>query len=246
MKFKTIYSLIFTLVFFVTVKAQFNYLPAKVGDHQVVKHIEYTLSYNEDNEQPDWVAYELTGQEAEMQRTRCNCFKKDTSVITGSATTADYSSTGFDKGHLSPAADNNISDSANAASFLMSNMSPQLPGFNRGIWADLEDWVRQQAIKYGKIYIVSGPVFINDLGTIGKDSVTIPGYFYKVLLRFDGDQAKTIAFLIPQIGSIGKIQDYIVTVNTIETLTGIDFFPALKDNVENKIESQLEPNKWGF
>ncbi len=246
MKHTNLYSVIFSLIFIITVKAQFNYLPAPVGNHQIVKHSQFSLSYNEENEQADWVAYELTVRETEIKRKRCDCFKQDDSVVTGSAKPSDYISTGFDKGHLSPAADNNISDSANAESFLMSNISPQLPGFNRGIWSDLEDWVRLQALTYNRIYVVSGPVFINDLGKLGSDSVAIPGYFYKVLLRFDGNKAKTIAFLIPQIGATGKINDYIVTVNTIETLTGIDFFPALDNSEENKIESQFEPNKWGF
>lgn len=120
----------------------------------------------------------------------------------------------------------------------MSNMSPQLSGFNRGIWADLESWVRDQAEIYSTIYVVTGPVFVNNLGTIGSNNVTISGYFYKVLLRFDGTKAKTIAFLLPHVGATGQIKDYVVTVNTIETLTGLDFYPALSNSIENRVESQ--------
>jgi endonuclease G len=226
--------------------AQFNYLPAPAGSHQIISYTQFTLSYNEEHEQADWVAYELTDDEAAMQHSRCDCFKSDQQITTGSASKDDYTSTGFDKGHLSPAADNNMSDQANEESFLMSNMSPQLPGFNRGIWEELEQWVRQQAMVRTNIYVVVGPVFINNLGKLGTNEVTIPGYFYKVLLRFDGNVPKTIAFLLPQVGSIGHLKDYIVTVNTIETLTGLDFFPELEPSVENKVESQYEPGKWGL
>lgn len=238
---------LFLLVSFLKpVFAQFNYLPSEIPGHQIVVYIQFTLSYNETHEQADWVAYELTKEEVEMDVPRCNCFATDNSILFGSAKESDYSNTGFDKGHLSPSEDNQNSDAVNRESFLMSNMSPQLPGFNRGIWADLESWVRDQAVAHDTIYVVTGPVFVNDLGTFGTNGVTIPGYFYKVLLRFDGTTVKTIAFLLPQIGAVGEIKDYVVTVNSIETLTDIDFFPALNSSVENKAESQYELNKWGL
>jgi endonuclease G, mitochondrial len=240
------------LVFFLVISslnsvlAQFNYLPSEIAGHQVVVHTQFTLSYNEQHEQADWVAYKLTKAEVEMDVPRCDCFAPDNSILFGSAKESDYSNTGFDKGHLSPSEDNQNSDAVNKESFLMSNMSPQLPGFNRGIWADLESWVRDQAVAHDTIYVVTGPVFVNDLGTIGANGVTIPGYFYKVLLLFDGTTVKTIAFLLPQIGAVGQIKDYVVTVNSIETLTGIDFFPSLDSSIENKAESQFELNKWGL
>ena len=225
---------------------EFNYLPASLENHQVLSYTQFTISYNEDHEQPDWVAYDITDEEASMKMKRCNCFTKDKNVITGSATKKDYSSTGFDRGHLCPAADNNMSEQANRESFLMSNMSPQLPSFNRDIWAELESWVRDQAEYHSKIYVVTGPVFINNLGSIGKNNVTIPGYFYKALLRFDGETAKSIGFLLPHIGAIGEIEDYAIPVNAIETITGLDFFQELPSSNENRIEAQYELKKWGL
>ena len=225
---------------------EFNYLPAIVGDHQVISYTQFTLSYNEQHEQADWVAYELTSEEVAMKQDRCNCFKSDPNVITMSAAKNDYKSSGYDRGHLSPAADNNLSEEANEESFLMSNMSPQLPKFNRGIWKRLEGWVRNQATEHKSVYVVTGPVFIRNLGAIGKNNVTIPGYYYKVLLRMNNSKIRTIAFLIPQQYTTSDIKDYIVTVNRIETITGIDFFPELDNSIENKIESQSQPKKWGL
>ena len=181
-----------------------------------------------------------------MKRDRCNCFAKDINITTGSSTESDYRSTGFDKGHLSPAADNNMSEQANRESFLMSNMSPQLPSFNRGIWAELESWVRDQAELHSTVFVVTGPVFSNNLGAIGGNKVTVPGYFFKALLRFDGTTARTIGFLLPHVGAIGNIKDYVVPVNTLESLTGLDFYPELSDTVENRTESQYQLRKWGF
>jgi len=243
---KTLFFLLFTFYFHLVPFAQFNYFPSQLNSHQEIDYTQFTLSYNEEHEQPDWVAYELNKAEAEMTRDRCDCFRSDPNVSTGSASDNDYASTGFDRGHLSPAADNNMSDEANKESFLMSNMSPQLPGFNRGIWADLEEWVRIKAIEHEIIYVVTGPAFINNLGKMGNNEVTIPGYFYKCILRFDGNSVKTIAFLLPHVGASGEIKDYIVTVNTVETLTEIDFFPALDTSIENKAESQFETGTWGF
>jgi len=134
---------------------EFNYLPAKVEDHQIISYTQFTLSYNEQHEQADWVAYELTGEEVAMKQERCNCFKTDKSIITKSASKSDYSSTGFDLGHLSPAADNNLSKQANEESFLMSNISPQIPNFNRGIWKELEGWVRDVATEHNSVYVVT-------------------------------------------------------------------------------------------
>ncbi len=119
------FCFILLILFSFSALAQFNFLPDTVDNHQILTYTQFTLSYNEEHEQADWVAYELTGEEAEMVRTRCNCFRSDHDVTTGSASGSDYSSTGFDRGHLCPAADNNMSDIANRESFLFSNMSPQ-------------------------------------------------------------------------------------------------------------------------
>jgi len=239
-------SFCFSILIFHPIFPQFNYLPAEIPGHQLVTFTQFTLSYNETHEQADWVAYELDKTEAQMETERCNCFKKDNNILFGSATPEDYENTGFDKGHLSPSEDNQLSPGNNRESFLMSNMSPQLHRLNGGIWKDLEEWVRQKAIEFDTIFVVSGPVFINTLGTIGKNGVTIPGYFYKAILRFENGNPKAIAFLIPHVGAIGKLKDYIIPVNALEILTGIDFFPALKDSKENSVESQDNSTQWGL
>ncbi|WP_421896409.1 DNA/RNA non-specific endonuclease [Marinoscillum sp.] len=226
----------------------FDYLPAPIEGHQVLEYEHFTISYNEEHEQADWVAYELTKEEVELDGNRCkDCFDADDNVTTSSATPRDYSSTGFDRGHLAPSADFYMNATANRQTFVMSNMSPQSPSLNREIWADLESWVREKALEYNKLYVVTGPVFLNNLGSIGNNGVTIPGYFYKVLLRFtDEGRIKTIGFILPNIAPTGELKEYIVPVNQVETLTGLDFFPALASSIENRNEAQYEPSSWGF
>ena len=245
--FRQIFSgVFFLLLLCTTVHGQaFDYLPAPVPGHQVITYPQFTFSYNEIHEQPDWVAYMLTSQEAQIGETFSGNFTEDDSVSTGSAEEDDYRSTGFDKGHLSPAADNKASEDIYQQSYLMSNMSPQLPTFNQGIWKRLEAWVRANAIKYGTVYVVTGPVFKHNLGAIGDNEVTIPGYYYKALLRFEQDGTpRLLGFLMPQVGTVGRIEQYAVPINTIETLTGLDLFPELPDNRENYWESQRPISKW--
>ncbi|MEO9476835.1 MAG: DNA/RNA non-specific endonuclease [Cyclobacteriaceae bacterium] len=244
-------AILVSIVFFYAqpVFAQdFDYLPAKIDGHQILDYEHFVISYNEEHEQADWVAYELTKAEVDLDGDRCKgCFDTDDSVTTGSAVAGDYSSTGFDRGHLAPSADFYQSPAVNKSTFLFSNMSPQSPGLNREVWADLEGWVRDKASEYGKLYVITGPVFKDNLGKIGNNEVSIPGYFYKVLLRFNEDgNAKTIGFILPNLGANGHFKDYTVPVNLVETLTGLDFFPALPSSVENKNESQYELKYWGL
>ncbi len=240
------FCFILLILFSFSALAQFNFLPDTVDNHQILTYTQFTLSYNEEHEQAEWVAYELTKEEVLMNVTRCDCFATDHDVTTVSAVRSDYLNTGFERGHLSPSEDNQMSDDVNEESFLFSNMSPQLKSLNNGIWKKLEKWVRDQALEFDTVYVVTGPVFINNLGSIGPNNVTIPGYFYKTLLRFnDAGKAKAIAFLIPHVGAVGELKDYVASVNTIETLTGLEFYPALDDN-ENLIESKQATTQWGL
>jgi endonuclease G, mitochondrial len=241
------YSALLCVLFSYNVVAQtFNYLPAEINGHQTLTYTQFTISYNEEHEQADWVAYELTDDEATKHGDRCNCFKKDNNVTTGSATKADYRSTGFDRGHLCPAADNNMSEQANEESFLMSNMSPQIPGFNRGIWKKLESQVRNWAIDNSIIYVVTGPIFKENIGSLGVNKVTIPGFYYKVILDYHGPEIKAIGLILRHQSSKESLESFAVTVDRVEVLTGIDFFADLPDNIEEELESNIDISKWNL
>ncbi len=222
-------------------------IPKITNPSAVVAHTNYTLQYDERYEQADWVAYELTKKEADGRVKRKDDFREDPFVMTGSADLSDYRRSGFDRGHLAPAGDMKFSAKAMDESFFMSNMSPQRPGFNRGIWKELETLVRRWAEENGSLYIVTGPVLNKKYyPTIGKDKVAVPEYYYKVLLDDTEPVLKGIGFLIPNKKCDDPVEDYAVTIDKVEKVTGLDFFPKLPDPEEEKIESRINLSLWDF
>jgi endonuclease G len=213
------------------------------GD-QIIQHTGYTLCYNETHEQATWVAYELTKDETFKVCKRTNRFIPDPAVTTGSAIDEDYKGSGFDRGHLAPAADMAWSTTTMAESFYFSNMSPQRPQFNRGIWKKLEEQVREWAKENNAIYIVTGPVLKSGLNHIGIDEVSVPNYYYKVILDYSQPDIKAIGFVLPNDGSMESLQHFAVSIDSVEQFTGIDFFPLLPDDIENKLEQQMCLSCW--
>lgn len=222
-------------------------LPASRPGDIIVRHPGYTLSYSEDHEQPWWVAYELTAEEVHGLVERGDDFRADPTVPTGSATPADYTGSGYDRGHLIPAADLSWSEEAMSGSFYMSNMSPQAPQLNRGMWSALEAIVRQNAVEEARIAVVTGPVLTDGpYETIGKNNVAVPKQYYKVLLDYTGPTTKAIGFLLPNEKPSGKIQDYVVAVDVVENVTGLDFFPRLPDDIEDTLEGTVDADAWSW
>jgi len=205
----------------------------------------YALGYIEYHEQAAFVIYKLTAREAltkEAQRT--NRFRSDPEIPTGSATTGDYRRSGYDRGHLAPAADMAFSVQTMADSFFVSNISPQKPAFNRGIWKRLEEQVRQIAIREKAIYVVTGPILPKKKTvTIGANQVTVPTHYYKVIFDLTPPR-KMIGFILPNEGSDRPLEDFAVTVDVVEKATGLDFFSALPKAVQERLESTISVSAW--
>ena len=211
----------------------------------VVKHKGYTLSYNDKYEQADWVAYTLTVDELNTKATgRTEDFREDPMV--SSAHLEDYKNSGYDRGHLCPSADRTSSVELNSETFYLSNMSPQIHRFNAGLWLKAEDAVRDAARMFGKIYIVTGPIFTDDMDTIGSCcSIAVPKSFYKVILAIDdNNNVYTLGLICPQEYEKGNLPLYATTVDKVEEITGIDFFYLLDDNIENAVESSYNLSDW--
>lgn len=240
MKFLIVYLLLIANV--LAFAGSVDYLP--VPSDNLVKHSYYCLSYNEKFEQANWVYYTLTDKMVNGGgEERSNKFKVDLLVPSGSAKSSDYTKSGYDRGHLCPAADMGFSPTSMEESFLMSNISPQAPDFNRGIWKELETEVRRWAKKEHKIYVVTGPVFKDNKGTIGTDQVLVPGYFFKIIYE-ETYEPKIIAFVFPNRKSDRPLTDFAVPVDEAEKLTGFDFFSQLPDELENKLESRIDLSGW--
>lgn len=207
----------------------------------------YALGYIEYHEQPAWVIYKLTKSEATTKAAkRTNRFVEDPKIPTGSATAADYRKSGYDRGHLAPAADMAFSARTMADSFFYSNMSPQRPQFNRGIWKDLEEQVRLFAIAEEEIYVVTGPILPKEKTvTIGPNQVTVPTHYYKVVYDLTPPQ-KMIGFIIPNDGSKRSLQDFAVTVDAVEAATGLDFFSLVPQPKQEQLESTISVKDWSW
>ena len=211
---------------------QLKFLPSSNGE--VVEHTYYSLSYLEEHEQAEWVHYKLNSSMLTGQIPRKKNYTLDQKVSTGSAKTSDYTNSGFDRGHLVPAADMKMDFTSVKEAAYMSNISPQKPKFNQGVWKKLEENARDLA-KKTELYITTGGVLSSvDLKKIGKNNLSVPDQFYKII--YDTKNQKMFAYLMPN-KKIDSREKYVVTVDSIETLTGIDFYHQLDDELENKLES---------
>ena len=200
----------------------------------LVEYTYYCLGFDKEHKQANWVYYELEAKNLTGKASRKDNFRVDPKLDTWSATLADYKGSGYDRGHLCPAADMSFNAKAMSETFYMSNMSPQVPMFNRGIWKKLEEHVRERA-KREKLYVVTGPIFKSNKGKIGKGKVTVPGYYYK--LFYSPSKQQMIAYVLPNEESRRPINSFAVPVSKVEKMTGIDFFPQLPDDLEKLLEA---------
>jgi len=213
---------------------------------QIVHHQGYSLSYSEPHEQAEWVAYELKKEHLSRTNFKRPYFEIDKQVKTGAASWRNYKKSGYDRGHLCPAGDRKYSKAAHDETFLTSNISPQRHDFNSGIWNRLEQKVRYWANKNDGVFVVSGGILKGNLKTIGSEKVAVPNQFYKIILDNNAGKTKMLAFLMPHKDSKKPLYSYVVTVDEIEALTGIDFFPELDDKTENSLEKSDSYKAWSF
>lgn len=212
----------------------------------IVYHQYYALSYVEEHEQAEWVAYELKKSDIIYSNHTRPYFIDDPKVNTGSASWKNYIRSGYDRGHLCPAGDRRFSKKAFDETFYTSNISPQRNDFNAGLWNRLEQKTRYWAKKYDGLYVVTGGVLSPILKSIGKEDVSVPEYFYKVLIDKSSGEYKAIGFLVPHKESDKALYTYVVPIDKIEKMTGIDFFPKLPDAIENKLEKSSDYKAWSF
>jgi len=216
-------------------KDSFFYLPTSTTD-AIIAHDHYVLSYSEKHEQAEWVKNQF----------KRPYFEQDKKVRSSSADWRNYKRSGYDRGHLCPAGDRRYTYEAFEETFLTSNISPQNHEFNGGVWNRLEQKVRYWAKRYNGVYVVTGGVLSKDLKSIGYEAISVPKYFYKVILKKDMDRPEMIAFLVPHQDSGASLKEFVVSTDKIEKITGIDFFPSLEDDIEKQLEASSKINGWKF
>lgn len=207
----------------------------------------YITSYNAGTRNPNWVAWTLTANHVDGEYSRGgHKFMEDMDVPEPRAAYSDIreGECGYQRGHMCPAGDNKWNAVAMDESFLLTNVCPQAPSLNRGDWNEMEQACRKWARQYGDLYIVCGPIFYKGkTKTIGDNKVAVPEAFFKVVLCMKGEP-KAIGFIYKNGDGNRPKGDYANSVDEVERITGIDFFPSLPDNVEKKVEAECNPDDW--
>jgi endonuclease G len=213
---------------------------------QVISHLGYTVSHNPDWNIPNWVAYSLTKEEVGGDIPRAKKFNPDPDVDGVAVVTSDYTHSGYDRGHMAPAADMKWSMKAMNDCFYMTNICPQDGGLNSGSWQTLEKACRRWAKQEGKVYVVCGPVYKSTKPKkIGKEhEISVPDGFYKVVLSMREGKEKAIGFYYENRSGKQEMKHVATSVDEIETLTGINFFVNVPDKLEDKIEATYSLKLW--
>ncbi|MDR3128800.1 MAG: DNA/RNA non-specific endonuclease [Tannerellaceae bacterium] len=219
---------------------------SREGEEEIIHRTGYVLSYNSGYRLANWVAWALTATEALSKEVERNDFFRADPDVTGkSAQVSDYKNSGYDRGHLAPAGDMKWSEQAMKESFYLSNICPQISDLNRGIWKTMEEECRQWAVDYGEILIVAGPVVEEGSLRIGKNEIIVPQRFYKVICRLSDNKYHGIAFLLENRAyEAADWKSLAISIDSVEKVTGIDFFPLLPDREEEVMESVVEVSVW--
>lgn len=211
---------------------------------QLKKYEGFKVSFNKDNKTPNYVAWQLLDRETKGEAGRSDKFWQDPE-IEGCPDEFAYRRSGYDRGHLCPSADQKWSPEAMHDCFVMANICPQAPELNQRAWQTLETKERQWAKRDGAIWIVAGPIYNDsDNKTIGNFNVRVPGAFFKAFLALDVEHPRAIAFIYPNAAAPGNMQDYAMSVDQLEEITGYDFFSSLPDDLEESIEAKYSFTEW--
>lgn len=226
--------------------SKIKYLEEPIAADTTLKifyNVGFTFAFSSDYKQSVWVAYQFLPSELQKVTKRSGAFKQDPRVP-ATANNSDYTRTGYDKGHLAPAADMAWSSQAMKESFYFTNISPQLAAFNRRKWKDLEEQVRLWVQRNDTLYVTTGPIFGEVTKVIGRNQILVPSHFYKALLTRNKGSWKAVGFLLPNEEIKKPLDSFRCTIDSLESVSGLDFFPLLADSIEVKIEREYDKSFW--
>ena len=221
-------------------------LPAYSESDFIIEYNGYTVSYDESSRLPIWVAYELTAEEANGTIGRSGkSFRPDERISKVQADNYDYRGSGWSRGHMAPAGDFKWDESAMWDTFYYTNCCPQDEKLNNGSWNVLENKVRSWARQFGNVYVVTGPIIgQNHGGRIGDHGIVVPDAFFKTILAYANEEYHGIAFVMFNDSSTQRLPDSYMSINDLEKLTGMDFYPQLEDSAEEAMEANVDLNLW--
>lgn len=204
----------------------------------------YIISYNQSTKLPNWVAWNLSSEHTDGPFRRLANFHEDYDIPQPRATLEDYRGSGWSRGHMCPAGDNKWNSKAMFDTFSLTNVCPQNANLNSGLWNSIEIDCRRWARMYGDIYIICGPILFNtEHETIGNNNIIVPEAFFKVILCLNGTP-KAIGFIVRNTDGTKKRDLYFNNIDQVERITGLDFFPALPDEIENEVEAEADIREW--
>ncbi len=218
-----------------------------LDESNLYKYLAMNIEFYPQHKQARWVGYFISRErlEGEHFKRKGIAFVSDGQIKGGSACDADYRKSGYDRGHLAPARDMAFSKETLTQSFLFSNISPQKPKFNRGKWAELENYAREQAMKRDVIVVITGPIFSDEIDeSIGRNKVSVPHAFFKALLFYSKERVEAIGFVMPNDKLKEELETYACSVDYMEEIANIDVFPALSDEVEEASEASVNWDFW--
>ncbi len=216
-------------------------MPAYDTTEDIVEHLGYTASYNHTTLCPDWVAWELTAEEASGQVEGQYPFSRDPQVAFPKASREDYAHSGWDKGHMAPRADMKWNQKALEESYYFTNVCPQDHEMNSQAWRKIEEMTRRLARRYGSVYVVCGPIYTTcSFGTIGQGGVQVPDAFFKALAVSTPEGYRTVGFLVENSRQDGSPRRYAVSVDSVEAVVGRNLFPS----VPEAAEADYDWNEW--
>lgn len=221
-------------------------LPSFSETDCIIEYNGYTVSYDETARIPVWVAYELTAEESNgtIGRSGKN-FRPDEKAKVIQADNYDYRGSGWSRGHMAPAGDFKWDDGAMRDTFYYTNCCPQDEKLNNGCWNVLENKVRTWARQFGSVFVVTGPIVgQNQAGKIGVHSIVVPDAFFKAVLVYSDEAYHGIAFVMFNNSTTQRLPESYMSINDLEKISGIDFFPSLEDSIEETTEEEVDLNLW--
>ena len=230
-------------------KEQHIYAGQPVATNYPIKRIDrtgYVVGYDEQRKNPAWVAYHLTAIEKKPTSKRPSRFNTD-KTTEAKVSHKDYTHSGYDRGHMAPnyGISTRYGRKAQLETFLMSNIVPQKPNLNRGVWRELEMKVAKLANRFDDVYIITGPIYDNQIETISKKNIEIPDSFYKIIVDLENNIPRALAFIMPQnVNRKDEPEKYLTSIDEIEKQTGLDFFSDLEDSYESQFEHQIAKQIW--
>jgi endonuclease G len=224
---------------------EFQFVEPIITDF-VLDYKGFVLEFDTLNRNARWVAYMLCRERLGDGVERAGSFRMEQRLGAFSPRDAEYRNTGYDRGHLAPAADMGWDEVCMRESFILSNVSPQVPAFNRGIWKRLEEQVRKFALAHDTIFVVTGPILVDELPKLGNSKIAIPNLFYKAVLKISGNQAMGIAFVLPNERGEGNLSNFAISIDSLEILSGLNFFPQLNPQQSHDAESLIKLEFWNL